>query len=171
MHHETSNDSAGEVAAQRKRVNPFPLITALVLLFCLALFVWHLLADRFTPYTDQARVEAFTVPVAPQVSGYLVDIPVDLHDRVEGGQVLAQIDRETTKSIDFIFDYSFFIVNEESGSYIHHMLTGLEFELTSLLDFDVTFVWDRIQDPRENSDGTFPEQDDFQLTLGLGFDL
>lgn len=48
---------------------------------------------------------------------------------------------------------------------------GLEFELTSLLDFDITLVWDRIQDPRENSDGTFTEQDDFRLTFGPGFDF
>ena len=80
-------------------------------------------------------------------------------------------DNEITKSIDFIFDYRFFIVNEESGTYTHHLLTGLEFELTSLLDFDVTLVWDRIQDPKENSDGTFPEQDDFRLTFGLGIDF
>jgi putative salt-induced outer membrane protein YdiY len=80
-------------------------------------------------------------------------------------------DHELTKSIDFIFNYRFFIVNEESGTYTHHLLTGLEFELTNLLDFDITFVWDRIQDPRELSDGTFPEQDDFRLTFGLGINL
>ena len=80
-------------------------------------------------------------------------------------------DHELTKSIDFIFDYRFYIVNEESGTYTHHMLTGLEFELTSLFDFDITLVWDRIQDPREASDGIFPEQDDFRLTFGLGIDF
>ena len=80
-------------------------------------------------------------------------------------------DHEIAKSIDFIFDYRFFIVNEESGTYTHHLVTGLEFELTNLLDFDVTIVWDRIQDPRANSDGTFPEQDDFRLTFGLGIDF
>jgi hypothetical protein len=80
-------------------------------------------------------------------------------------------DHKLTKQIDFIFDYSFFIVNEESGTYTHHFLTGLEFELGTLLDFDVTFVWDRVQDPRQNEDGSFPEQDDFRLTFGLGVDF
>ena len=88
------NDGAEEPAARKRRINPVTLITFLVLAFCAALFVWHLMADRFTPYTDQARVEAFAVPVVPQVSGYLVEIPVALHERVEGDQVLAQIDRE-----------------------------------------------------------------------------
>jgi multidrug resistance efflux pump len=91
---ELPNDGAEEQAARKRRINPVTLITLLVLAFCVALFVWHLMADRFTPYTEQARVETFIVPVVPQVSGYLVEIPVVLHERVEGGQMLAQIDRE-----------------------------------------------------------------------------
>jgi len=39
-------------------------------------------------------------------------------------------------------DYRFFIVNEESGSYTHHLVTGFEFDLIGDLDFDVTWVWD-----------------------------
>ena len=89
-----SENISVEATPPKRRINPVTLITFLVLAFCAALFVWHLMADRFTPYTDQARVEAFAVPVVPQVSGYLVEIPVALHERVEGDQVLAQIDRE-----------------------------------------------------------------------------
>ena len=91
---ELPEGAAEEPAALKRRINPVTLITLLVLAFCVVLFVWHLMADRFTPYTDQARVETFIVPIAPQVSGYLVDIPVVLHERVKEGQVLAQIDRE-----------------------------------------------------------------------------
>jgi putative salt-induced outer membrane protein YdiY len=80
-------------------------------------------------------------------------------------------DHELSKAIDFLFDYRLLIVNEESGTYTHHLVTGLEFAITSLFDFDVTFVWDRIQDPRADSDGVPPEQDDFRLTFGLGFDF
>jgi len=91
---EASENVSVEATPSKRRINPVTLITFLVLAFCAVLFVWHLMADRFTPYTDQARVEAFAVPVVPQVSGYLVEIPVALHDRVEENQVLAQIDRE-----------------------------------------------------------------------------
>ena len=66
-------------------------------------------------------------------------------------------------------DYRFFILNEESGTYTHHLATGFEFDLIGDLDFDVTWVWDRIQDPRQNSDGSFPEQDDLRMMFGLGF--
>ncbi len=31
--------------------------------------LWYLLADRFTPYTDQARIQGYVVGVAPQVNG------------------------------------------------------------------------------------------------------
>jgi len=80
-------------------------------------------------------------------------------------------DHKLTKGIDFVFDYRFFIVNDESGTYTHHLLTGLEFELTTILDFDITFIWDRIQNPRADSAGIVPEQDDFRLTFFLGFDF
>jgi hypothetical protein len=30
-------------------------------------------------------------------------------------------------------------------------------------------VWDRIRDPRQNSDGTFPKKDDFRTIFGLGY--
>jgi len=80
-------------------------------------------------------------------------------------------DYDITKDIDFIFDYRFFIVNEESGTYTHHLLTSLEFEITKLLDFDITLVWDRIQNPREDSNEIKPEQDDFRLMFGLGIDF
>jgi len=94
---ETAAESSIEEVEEtppRRRLDPVRLITVMVLIVCMALFAWHLYSDRFTPTTDQARIEGFIVPVVPQVSGYLVDISVGLHDRVHAGQVLAQIDRE-----------------------------------------------------------------------------
>lgn len=76
-----------------------------------------------------------------------------------------------TKKIDFLFDYRGTLTNETSGKYLHHLLTSLEFELTNVLDFDITWVWDRIEEPRANSDGTFPEQDDYRLSFMLGVDF
>ncbi len=78
-------------------------------------------------------------------------------------------DNEITGWMDYFFDYQFHIVNEESGTYTHHLHTGFEFELFGDFDFDVAIVWDRIQDPRQNSDGGYPEQDDFRTIFSLGF--
>jgi hypothetical protein len=47
----------------------------------------------------------------------------------------------------------------------------LETELTTWLDVDLSFVWDRLQNPTPESDGTVPKQDDFYVILGLGIDM
>jgi len=80
-------------------------------------------------------------------------------------------DTELTKKIDFKARYSFNIVNQESGKYTHHARAALEIELTRSLDLDLSFVWDRIQDPKPAADGRVPDQDDFYLFFGIGFEL
>ena len=40
-----------------------------VLVLIIASLLWYFVADRLTPYTSQARVQAFVVPVAAEVSG------------------------------------------------------------------------------------------------------
>jgi len=79
-------------------------------------------------------------------------------------------DHELTGWMDFLFEYRFQVVNEDSGRYNHHMVTTFETEITSLLDFDVSFVWDRIEKPQPTEDGTIPLQDDVRLIVGLGLD-
>jgi len=71
--------------------------------------------------------------------------------------------------VKFLFDYRFFIVNEESGSYTHHLSTGFEIDLWGDFDFDVTWVWDRIQNPQEKPGGIEPVQDDFRMIFALGY--
>ena len=80
-------------------------------------------------------------------------------------------DQEITKSVDFLFDYRAQIVDEENGSLIHHMLTTVSTEFISDLDFDVTFIWDRVRIPQPEADGTVPSQDDFQMIFGIGYDF
>jgi hypothetical protein len=80
-------------------------------------------------------------------------------------------DHKLSGSVDFNVGYRGFIVNEESGQYTHHFVTGFEFDLIGSLDFDVTFVWDRIQKPRPDSNGDVPLQDDYRLNFALSFDF
>jgi len=54
--------------------------------------VWYLLADRFTPYTTQARVQGYVVGVAPKVAGVVTEVWVTNNQEVEQGQRLFQID-------------------------------------------------------------------------------
>jgi len=80
------------------------------------------------------------------------------------------LDMELTHSIDYLWEYRLQIVNEVSGKYNHHFVTGFETEVTSLLDFDVKIIWDRIQNPRPAEDESVPQQDDFRMVVGLVFD-
>jgi hypothetical protein len=83
--------------------------------------------------------------------------------------IATNYDNELAGWMDYFFEYQFYVVNEESGTYNHHLITGFEFELFGDFDLDVSWVWDRIQDPRQNSDGSFPKQDDFRTIVSLGY--
>lgn len=76
----------------KSKMDPARKITLAVLALVVVVFIWYVLADRRTPYTTQARIQGLTVPITPQVSGYLTDVMVGLHDVVEPGDTLMQID-------------------------------------------------------------------------------
>ncbi len=78
---------------------------------------------------------------------------------------------ELTSRIDFVYDYRFQLTSEASGRYNHHMIGTLDVDLTDALDFNLSLVWDRIQEPQAHADGTIPKQDDYQLILGIGYDF
>jgi len=73
--------------------------------------------------------------------------------------------------LEFDGQYGMSLVNEKSGRYTHHLVASFETEITSLIDFDVSWTWDRTEDPQPLSDGTVPEQDDFRTTVGLTFEF
>jgi multidrug resistance efflux pump len=56
--------------------------------------IWYLLADRFTPYTQQARVQAYVVAVAAEVAGRVTRVAVHNNQEVNAGDVLFEIDDE-----------------------------------------------------------------------------
>ena len=59
----------------------------------LILFVYYLVADRVTPYTSNVRVKAIVIDVVPEVSGYVVELPVTNGQLVEKGDLVARIDQ------------------------------------------------------------------------------
>lgn len=54
--------------------------------------LWYFVSDRLTPYTSQARVQAFVVPVPAEVSGTVLKVYVKNNDVVQRGQPLFDID-------------------------------------------------------------------------------
>jgi len=73
-------------------MDPVRRWTFIVLAICLVLLAWYLRADRVTPYSSQARVNAFVIPIASQVSGNLTDVFVASNQLVKAGQALFQVD-------------------------------------------------------------------------------
>jgi multidrug resistance efflux pump len=59
-----------------------------------ASLILYFVGDRLTPYTSQARVQAFVVPVAAEVSGKVQKVHVRDNDEIEPGKPLFDIDRE-----------------------------------------------------------------------------
>src|SRR5215831_9100212 len=74
--------------------NPVRKWTLVVLALCAVIFVYALFADRLTPYTSQAVVQAYIVGVAPEVAGRVVAVNVQDNQRVTPGQPLFRIDPE-----------------------------------------------------------------------------
>jgi multidrug resistance efflux pump len=64
----------------------------IVLILIVASLAWYFVSDRLTPYTSQARVQAFVVPVAAEVSGKVLKVYVKNNDEVQPGQRLFDID-------------------------------------------------------------------------------
>ncbi|MEF8770891.1 MAG: HlyD family secretion protein [Candidatus Accumulibacter phosphatis] len=63
-----------------------------VLALIAASLLWYFAADRLTPHTTQARVQAFVVPVAAEVAGKVLAVHVRNNDEVQAGQPLFDID-------------------------------------------------------------------------------
>ena len=78
---------------------------------------------------------------------------------------------ELTSWMDYLLLFQLTFLDEESGSYQHHLLTTLSTDLIGDLDLDVSFVWDRTRKPQPRADGTVPKKDDYRLMVGLGFEF
>ena len=80
-------------------------------------------------------------------------------------------DTEVTSWMDYLFSFTATFIDEESGSYQHHLLTTLSSDLVGNFDVDISFVWDRTQSPPPLANGDIPEQDDFRLLVGLSYEF
>jgi multidrug resistance efflux pump len=78
--------------AFRRLAGSFRFWVCLVLAVILLLVVYYALADRYTPMTTDAFVQAYVVQMAPQVGGRVVRVHVRESDRVKAGTLLFELD-------------------------------------------------------------------------------
>src|SRR6478672_9969276 len=69
--------------------------TLIVLGLIVILFFYSIIADRLTPYTSQATVQAFVVRMAPEVAGRVQEVLVSDNQKVKAGDILFRIDPQT----------------------------------------------------------------------------
>lgn len=82
-----------------------------------------------------------------------------------------KFETEVNSKIDIEGSYSATLGDSSTGNYTHHSLLTVETELTDTLDFDVTAIWDRTQEPVPDIQNITPEQDDLRIMIGLGYEL
>ncbi len=86
-------------------------------------------------------------------------------------RISTRLDHDFTDDIEFYVDYSGLITDEENGTYNHHLDTGVAIDLTGRLDFEISWIWDRTEDPRRDENGDLPKKDDTRIIFGLGWDF
>jgi putative salt-induced outer membrane protein YdiY len=82
-----------------------------------------------------------------------------------------KIDADLNSRVDLIVEYQLQLIVPETEQTNHHSEVTFEIELTSAIDLDVNFVWDRIEDPEEDSSGDVPDKNDFRISAGLGIEF
>ena len=82
-----------KIAEKEQEKSPIKKITSIVLLISLLFFIWYIFSDRYTPYTDQARIKGLITPVTAQVSGYITNVNIKLNSVVSAGDTLFQLDK------------------------------------------------------------------------------
>lgn len=80
-------DDSEEAAGRIVRISGASITVVLLL----SLF-WYLAADRFTPYTTQARIGGYVVGVAPKIAGLVTQVWVKNNQQVAEGDRLFEID-------------------------------------------------------------------------------
>ncbi len=88
-----AEEHASEENPGKAPMDPVRKWTLIILGLCAFLMVWYIVADRITPYTTQARVHAFVIPVAAEIAGTVVEVPVTNNQFVAKGELLFRIDK------------------------------------------------------------------------------
>ena len=81
------------------------------------------------------------------------------------------LEMDISKVLELSFDFNAQVTLPDAKGTIYHTFLLFSFEWTSLLDFDVSFTWDRVETPKADADGNVPEKDDLRVSFGLGLDF
>jgi len=86
----TATTDATDENTKSDKVKRVIQVTAVI---CAVLFLWYVTSDRYTPYSDQARVKGYIIPILPEVSGRIVAVNVEQNQPVAIGTVMIEIEK------------------------------------------------------------------------------
>ena len=104
-------------APESHQRDPVRRTTWVVILLAALVFVWYVMADRHTPWTDQARVDGWVVSMAPKVAGRVVEVNVVPDQRVAAGDVLVRLQAK---------EYQLAVERAESALQLARQATGVD---------------------------------------------
>lgn len=81
------------------------------------------------------------------------------------------LETDITKNLELTFHFNSHITLPDTDGTLYHTLLLFEYELTSLLDLDLSFTWDRVQEPQRDAEGNLPARDDLRTSIGLGIEF
>lgn len=82
-----------------------------------------------------------------------------------------QIDFDLRYGIEWDNLYVLQIVATDTDKTNHHAESALSFDVWGPLEFEIAFIFDRIEMPVPSASGNRPLSNDYRLTAGLGFDF
>lgn len=90
----SATDASPPAPDPKAKSSPVRRVTLIVITIGAIYFAYGIVADRLTPSTAQATVQAYLVRVAPEVSGNVIEIGVEESRPVTAGALLFRIDPE-----------------------------------------------------------------------------
>ncbi|MCW2241532.1 HlyD family secretion protein [Azospirillum canadense] len=86
-------DDSGAAAPEATRdLTGLRRITLFAIAFAALVFAYYVVADQTTPFSSDARVQAFVIRMAPEVAGQVLNVDVTDNARVARGATLFRLD-------------------------------------------------------------------------------
>jgi hypothetical protein len=122
---------------------------------------------------DRPRAEWNVIAAAGYQRTEFAEVELGDDDQANDAALIFRttLELDPVRDVDWDTNYEAQLVVTDFDKTSQHLSSVLSFEFWGPLDLDVRFDWDRIQEPSAEEDGSVPESDDFQLTIGISLDL
>ncbi len=96
--------------------DPVRKVSKYVFWVAILLFAWYVVADRLAPWTDQARLQTYVIPIVSQVTGRVIEVNVGKDQIVKPGDVLFRIDSSDYELAVEVAESSLELAGQEIGA-------------------------------------------------------